>query len=59
MAGVRDGCRCANEDQKRLKLLEKVVKAQARMLVAYRRNQNPPEWTFETLARAKRAGIEC
>lgn len=58
MSGICDECTCANEDQKRMKLLEKVIKAQSRLLAAYRVGGKPPEWVFDTLARAKKAGIE-
>lgn len=59
MAGLCDECKCANEDQARMKMLEKVIKAQARLLVSYRLGGKPPEWVLDTLAKAKKAGIDC
>jgi len=59
MSGLCEECKCANEDQLRIKLLEKVVKAQSRLIVAYRLGSKPPEWVFDTLARAKKVGIDC
>lgn len=59
MSGICDECECANEDQDKIILLEKVIKAQARLLVAYRTGGKPPEWVFKTLDRARKFGIEC
>lgn len=39
-------------------LLEKTLKAQSRLLVAYRTGGSPPEWVFKTLDNAKKAGLE-
>lgn len=39
-------------------LLEKTIKAQARLLFAYRVGGQPPEWVFDALDEAKVAGIE-
>lgn len=39
--------------------LKKVIKAQARLLVAYRIGGKPPEWVFDTIEKAQKAGIEC
>lgn len=39
-------------------LLEKTVKAQARLLVAYRVGGKPPEWVFDTLDKAREGGID-
>lgn len=38
-------------------LLEKTVKAQARLLITYRIGGQVPEWVFKTLGEAKAAGI--
>lgn len=40
-------------------LLEKVIKAQSRLLVAYRVGGKPPEWVFDTLEKAKGNGVDC
>lgn len=40
-------------------LLEKVIKAQSRLLVAYRVGGKLPEWVFETLEKAKENGVDC
>ena len=45
---------CDNVD-----FLKKVIKAQARLLVAYRIGGRPPEWVFDTIEKAKINGIEC
>ena len=40
--------------------LKLLIKAQARLLVSYRiGGQPPPEWVFDTIVKAKKAGIEC
>ena len=39
--------------------LRDVIKAQSRLLLAYRLKRPPPEWVHETIARAQKAGIEC
>jgi hypothetical protein len=35
-------------------LLEKTVKAQARLLIAYRVGGKPPEWAFDALDKARK-----
>jgi hypothetical protein len=43
-----------------LGFLKQVIRAQARLLVAYRiGGGKPPEWVFDTIDKAKNAGIEC
>lgn len=43
---------------KMIGLLEKIIKAQSRLLAAYRLGGKPPEWVFDTLQKARDAGIE-
>jgi len=40
-------------------LLEKTIKAQSRLLIAYRVGGKPPEWVFDTLEKAKENGVDC
>ncbi len=40
-----------NRDEKALKAARKIVKAQDRLLVAYRIGGQPPEWVFKDLER--------
>ena len=42
----------------RVELLESVVKAQARLLVAYRVGGKPPEWVFDTIDKARASGVD-
>lgn len=42
-----------------LVFLKKLIKAQARLLVCYRVGGKPPEWVFDTIDKAHRAGIDC
>lgn len=39
-------------------LMEKALKAQSRLLVAYRTGGHPPSWVFNTLEKARKAGLE-
>ena len=39
-------------------LLEKVIKAQSRLLVSYRVGGKPPEWVFDTLKKAREKGVD-
>lgn len=39
-------------------LLEAVIKAQSRLLICYRLGGRPPEWVFNTLDKARAAGLE-
>ncbi len=38
--------------------LEKVIKAQSRLLISYRIGGKVPEWVFETLDKAKAEGVD-
>lgn len=40
-------------------LLDKTVKAQARLLISYRIGGQVPEWVFKTLDKAKEQGVDC
>jgi len=55
----------ATQDQTRVmsesatvKLMEKTIKAQSRLLAAYRVGRQPPEWVFKALDNARKAGLE-
>jgi hypothetical protein len=39
-------------------VLEKVVKAQSRLLLSYRIGGKPPEWVFDTINKAREHGID-
>jgi hypothetical protein len=39
-------------------LMQKVIKAQSKLLTAYRTGSKPPEWVFATLEKARAFGIE-
>jgi hypothetical protein len=39
-------------------MLEKIVKAQSRLLISYRIGGRVPEWVFDTLDKAKAQGID-
>lgn len=41
-----------------IKILLKVIKAQQAFLIAYRVGKRPPEWAFNDLDRARKAGID-
>lgn len=43
---------------KLVNLMEKTIKAQSRLLTAYRVGEQPPEWVFDTLDKAKKAGLK-
>ncbi len=46
------------ETSKLVKLMEKTLKAQSRLLVAYRMGGQPPEWVFGALEKARKAGLK-
>lgn len=39
-------------------LMQKALKAQARLIAAYRTGGLPPEWVFDTLEKARKVGIK-
>lgn len=39
-------------------LMQKAIKAQAKLLVCYRLGSQPPEWVFKDIERARENGIE-
>lgn len=45
--------------EKILKILLKVIKAQQAFLVSYRTGKRPPEWAFNDLEKARKAGVDC
>lgn len=55
-----NGCSGFDHDEtaKIVRLMEKTLKAQARLLVAYRTGKPPPEWVFEAIKKARKAGLE-
>jgi len=48
----------AKEQEKLIVLLKKTLKAQSRLLVTYRTGGQPPEWVFNDLEKARKAGLE-
>lgn len=45
------------ETAKIVNLMTETIKAQSRLLIAYRIGKTPPEWVFNTLDKAKKAGL--
>lgn len=39
-------------------LMNKALKAQSRLLAAYRTGGRPPEWVFDAIDKARKAGLE-
>ena len=46
------------ETSKIVNIMEKAIKAQARLLITYRIGGNPPEWVFNSIEKAKAIGVE-
>lgn len=46
------------ETVKVVNLMTRVLKAQSRLLVAYRVGGQPPEWVFDAIKAARKSGIE-
>jgi hypothetical protein len=46
------------ETVKLVNLMQKTLKAQSILIVAYRTGGKPPEWVFDTLKKARKAGLE-
>ena len=47
-----------DENTKLINLMKKTLKAQSRLLMAYRMGCCPPEWVFDMLKKARKAGLE-
>lgn len=47
-----------DETAKLVNLMQKTLKAQSRLLLAYRTGGKPQEWVFDTLEKARKAGLE-
>lgn len=47
-----------NSAVKIITLLEETIKAQSRLLTAYKMGGRTPEWVFDSLDRARKSGID-
>jgi len=47
-----------DETCKLVTVMAKALKAQSILLVAYRTGGQPPEWVFDVLEKARKAGLE-
>ena len=47
-----------DETVKIITLMQKTIKAQSRMLSAYRTGGQPPDWVFDALEEGRKAGLE-
>ena len=48
----------ATQEDATIRLMKKTIKAQSRLLAAYRVGGQPPEWVFKALENARKAGLE-
>ncbi len=47
-----------DETSKLVNLMDEALKAQSRLLVAYRTGGHPPEWVFNALKKARETGLK-
>ena len=64
--GTNGGCKCLHgletrtriNIERKIQLMEKTIKAQAKLLMCYRLGGKPPEWVFGTLDMARKNGMD-